>query len=77
MKREARVALGVAGGYFPGRTKKMNFALALVGVAAGRRVGDPVSSSRRARSCWGSREVARLNDELRGRLLDRGRAPLW
>ena len=36
MKCGARVALGVAGGYFLGRTKKMKLALMLAGMAAGR-----------------------------------------
>ena len=36
MKCGLRVALGVAGGYFLGRTKKMKLALMLGGMAAGR-----------------------------------------
>ncbi len=41
MKCGARVALGVAGGYLLGRTKKMKLALMLGGMAAGRRAGGP------------------------------------
>ena len=41
MKCGARVALGVAGGYFLGRTKQMKLALALAGMAAGKRAGGP------------------------------------
>jgi hypothetical protein len=35
------VALGVAGGYFLGRTNKMKLALMLSGMAAGRQAGGP------------------------------------
>ena len=41
MKCGARVALGVAGGYFLGRTNKMKLALMLSGMAAGRQAGGP------------------------------------
>src|SRR5215212_755747 len=73
MKRGARVALGVASSYFLRRNKKMKFALALAGVATGRRVGGPGQLLAQGTKLLGqSPEVARLNDELRGRLLDAG-----
>ena len=46
VKCGVRVALGVAGGYFLGRTKKMKLARMLGGMAAGGRRGGLVS-------CWG------------------------
>ena len=39
MKCGARVALGIAGGYLLGRTKKMKLALIVGGLAAGKRAG--------------------------------------
>jgi hypothetical protein len=74
VKCGARVALGVAGGYFLGRTKKMKFALALAGMAAGKRAGGPGQLLAQGTKLLGqSPEVARLTDELRGRLLDAGK----
>jgi hypothetical protein len=43
VKCGVRVALGVAGGYFLGRTKKMKLAMMLGGMAAGRQAGGLVS----------------------------------
>jgi hypothetical protein len=48
VKCGVRVALGVAGGYFLGRTKKMKLAMMLGGMAAGRQAGGLVSCLRRA-----------------------------
>ena len=74
MKCGARVALGVAGGYFLGRTKKMKLALALAGMAAGKRAGGPGQLLAQGTKLLGqSPEVTRLTDELRGRLLDAGK----
>ena len=74
MKCGARVALGVAGGYFLGRTKKMKLALALAGMAAGKRAGGPGQILAQGTKLLGqSPEVTRLTDELRGRLLDAGK----
>lgn len=74
MKCGARVALGVAGGYFLGRTKKMKLALALAGMAAGRRAGGPGQILAQGTKLLGqSPEITRLTDELRGRLLDAGK----
>ena len=74
MKCGARVALGVAGGYFLGRTKKMKFAMALAGMAAGRRAGGPGQLLAQGTKLLGqSPEITRLTDELRGRLLDAGK----
>src|SRR3954469_16808177 len=74
MKCGARVALGVAGGYFLGRTKKMKLALMLGGMAAGRRDGGPDELlAQGAKVLDRSPELQRLADEVRGRLLDAGK----
>src|SRR4051794_3892629 len=74
VKCGARVALGVAGGYFLGRTKKMKLALALAGMAAGKRAGGPGQLLAQGTKLLGqSPELSRLTDELRGRLLDAGK----
>jgi hypothetical protein len=74
VKCGARVALGVAGGYFLGRTKKMKLALALAGMAAGKRAGGPGQLLAQGTKLLGqSPEITRLTDELRGRLLDAGK----
>jgi hypothetical protein len=74
VKRGARLALGVAGSYFLGRNKKMKLVLALTGVATGRRVGGPGQLLAQGTKLLGqSPEVARLTDELRGRLLQAGK----
>lgn len=75
MKCGARVALGVAGGYFLGRTKKMKLALMLAGMAAGRQVGGPGELLKGGTKLLAGRpELARLTDEVRGRLLEAGKA---
>ena len=74
MKCAARVALGVAGGYLLGRTKKLKFAMMLGGIAAGRRAGGPGQLLAQGTKLLGrSPELARLTDELRGRLLEAGK----
>ena len=74
MKCGARVALGVAGGYFLGRTKQMKLALALAGMAAGKRAGGPGQLLAHGTKLLGqSPEITRLTGELRGRLLDAGK----
>jgi hypothetical protein len=74
VKCGARVALGVAGGYFLGRTKQMKLALALAGMAAGKRAGGPGQLLAQGMTLFGqSPEMTRLTDELRGRLLDAGK----
>jgi hypothetical protein len=74
VKCGARVALGVAGGYLLGRTKKMKVALALAGMVAGRRAGGPAEVLGGATKLLGSSpELARLGDEVRGRLLEAGK----
>jgi hypothetical protein len=74
VKCGARVALGVAGGYFLGRTKKMKLALMLGGMAAGRRAGGPGELLRTGTKLLNSSpELARLTDEVRGRLLEAGK----
>jgi hypothetical protein len=68
------VALGVAGGYFLGRTKKMKLAMMLAGVAAGRRAGGPGELLKSGTKLLESTpELARLTDQVRGRLLDAGK----
>jgi len=68
------VALGVAGGYLLGRTKKLKFAMMLGGMAAGRRAGGPGQLLAQGTKLLGrSPELARLTDELRGRLLEAGK----
>ena len=74
VKCAARVALGVAGGYLLGRTKKLKFAMMLGGMAAGRRAGGPGQLLAQGTKLLGqSPELARLTDELRGRLLEAGK----
>ncbi|MDT7649024.1 MAG: hypothetical protein QOI36_430 [Pseudonocardiales bacterium] len=74
MKCGARVALGVAGGYFLGRTKKMKLAMMLGGMAAGRRAGGPGELLKAGTKLLNSSpELSRLTDEVRGRLLEAGK----
>ena len=74
MKCGARVALGVAGGYFLGRTKKMKLTLMLAGMAAGRQAGGPGALLGQGKSLLdASPELLRLTDEVKGRLLDAGK----
>jgi hypothetical protein len=68
------VALGVAGGYLLGRTKKMKLALMLGGMAAGRRAGGPGELlSRGTKLLETSPELSRLVGDVRGRLLEAGK----
>lgn len=77
MKCGLRVALGVAGGYFLGRTKKMKLALMLGGMAAGRQAGGPGELLKTGTKLLNSSpELSRLTDEVRGRLLDAGKGAL-
>jgi hypothetical protein len=74
MKCAARVALGVAGGYFLGRTKKMKLALMLAGTAAGREAGGSAALLGQGKKIVdASPELSRLVDEVRGRLLTAGK----
>jgi hypothetical protein len=74
VKCGARVALGVAGGYLLGRTKKMKLALMLGGMAAGRRAGGPGELlNRGTKLVEASPELSRLVGEVRGRLLEAGK----
>ncbi len=75
MKCGLRVALGVAGGYFLGRTKKMKLAMMLAGIAGGRQAGGPGELLKSGTKLLAGRpELARLTDEVRGRLLEAGKA---
>lgn len=66
--------MGVAGGYFLGRTKKMKLALMLGGWAAGRQLGGPGQIFGQATKVLGdSAELTALTDQVRGRLLEAGK----
>ena len=70
MKCGARVALGVAGGYVLGRTKKMKLALMLAGMAAGRQAGGPGQIlAQGSKLLSASPELGALAEQVRGRLL--------
>jgi uncharacterized membrane protein YgcG len=74
VKCGARIAMGVAGGYFLGRTKKMKLALMLGGWAAGRELGGPGQIIGQAGKMLGENpQVAELTDQVRGRLLEAGK----
>jgi hypothetical protein len=74
VKCGARIAMGVAGGYFLGRTKKMKLALMLGGWAAGRQLGGPGQIFGQASRMLGeSPELSALTDQVRGRLLEAGK----
>lgn len=74
MKCGARMAMGVAGGYFLGRTKKMKLALMLGGWAAGKQLGGPGQILGQARGLLEeSPELSALSDQVRGRLLEAGK----
>jgi hypothetical protein len=74
VKCGARVALGVAGGYFLGRTKKMKLALMLGGMAAGRKAGGPGELLAQGTKLLNrSPELSQLSDQFKGRLLDAGK----
>ncbi|MBV9594664.1 MAG: hypothetical protein JO147_12825 [Actinobacteria bacterium] len=69
------MALGIAGGYLLGRTKKMKLALMVGGLAAGRVAGGPGQLVAQATKLLGqSPEFSRLTEEVRGRLLEAGKA---
>ena len=71
MKCGARIALGVAGWYFLGRTKKMM----LGGMAAGRRGGGPGQLLQEGTKLLGqSPKLRRLTDEIRVGCPRQGRA---
>jgi hypothetical protein len=68
------VALGVAGGYFLGRTKKMKLALMLGGMAAGRQAGGPGELlAQGSKLLSASPELSNLAEQVRGRLLEAGK----
>jgi len=74
VKCGARVALGVAGGYLLGRTRKMKLALMLGGMVAGQRAGGPRELlSRGTKLIQASPELSRLVGDVRGRLLEAGK----
>jgi hypothetical protein len=74
VKCGARVALGVAGGYLLGRTKKMKLAMMLAGMAAGRQAGGPGELLKGGSKLLTSTpELTRLTDDVRGRLLEAGK----
>ena len=68
------MALGMAGGYFLGRTRKMKLALMLGGMMAGRQAGGPGELlAQGSKLVSSSPELSRLVDDMRGRLLDAGK----
>lgn len=74
VKCGARVALGMAGGYFLGRTRKMKLALMVGGMMAGRRAGGPGELlAQGSKLVSSSPELSRLVGDVRGRLLDAGK----
>ena len=74
MKCGARVAIGVAGGYFLGRTKKMKLALMLGGMAAGRRAGGPGELlGQGAKLLQSSPELVALREQITTRLVEAGK----
>jgi hypothetical protein len=76
MKVGARLALGVAIGYCLGRTKKMRVALTLVAAGATGRMsanpGDLVKQG--AKLLDASPELRKATEDMRGRLVDAGKA---
>src|SRR6266567_2497962 len=76
MRIGARLALGVAVGYFLGRTHKMRWAVTLVAAsAAGRLSSNPADLVRVGTKLLGSSpELKGLADDVRGRLVDSGKA---
>jgi hypothetical protein len=68
------VALGVAGGYFLGRTKKMKLALMLGGMMAGRRTGGPGELLAQGGKLMSrSPELTKLVEDVRGQLFEAGK----
>lgn len=76
MKCGARVAAAMAGGYVLGRTKKMKLALAIGGWAAGKKLGSNPAEiiGKGTELIRSSPEFAKLDQQLRGRLLEAGKA---
>lgn len=75
MKCGARVAGAMATGYMLGRTKKMKLALMMGSWAAGQKFGSPAELlSKGTELLRKSPEFAQLNDEVRVKLIDAGKA---
>jgi hypothetical protein len=76
MKCGARLGLAVMAGFFLGRFHKMKWALGLAALAGGRRLpGGPGGLLQQgAKLLTSSPEVTKLTDEMKGRLVDAGKA---
>src|SRR5690242_20124327 len=76
MNNETKIAVGVAGGYVLGRFHKMKLAFLLAGVLAGRqlRMTRMDLLKRAAGALLSNREVSRLTDMARDRLVEAGKA---
>lgn len=76
MKVGAQVAIGVAVGYLLGRTKKGRLALTLAAAGAtGKLAGNPAQLVKQGVSLLGSSpELKSLTEDVRGRLVDAGKA---
>lgn len=76
MNSGARLGLAVAAGYLLGRFHKMKWALGLAALAGGRRLpGGPGGLVQQgAKLLTSSPEVTKLTDEMKGRLVDAGKA---
>ena len=76
MNTGARVGLAVAAGYLLGRLHKMKWALGLAALAGGRRLpGGPGGLVQQgAKLLASSPEFTKLTDEMKGRLVDAGKA---
>jgi hypothetical protein len=76
MKTGARVGLAVAAGYVLGRLHKMKWALALASLAGRKRLtgGSAGLLEQGAKFLASSPELAKLTEEMRGQLVEAGRA---
>jgi hypothetical protein len=76
MKTGARVGLAIAAGYFLGRLHKMKWALALATLAGRKRLsgGSVGLLEQGAKFLASSPELAKLTEEMRGQLVEAGKA---
>jgi len=72
MSATTKIAVGVAGGYLLGRTKKMRLAITLGSMLAGQRIAtNPQALLAQGNKLVESNpELQKLQDEVRGRLMD-------
>jgi hypothetical protein len=75
MDSGARLGLAVTAGYLLGRLHKLKWALAVAALASGGRLPGPGGLVQQgAKLLSSSPEVTKLTDEMKGRLLDAGKA---